>query len=87
MAIFGDVNDNRVIPLLLLVGIIFLTGMYLIYFYKWFLSLICSSNSLKIRVNLKQEEEEEDFPISLNNQNNKSNLVIPPTQISPMVRG
>ena len=27
MAIFGDVNDNRVIPLILLSGMIFLTGM------------------------------------------------------------
>ena len=35
MAIFGDVNDNRVIPLVLLSGMIFLTGMYLVYLYKW----------------------------------------------------
>lgn len=43
MAIFGDVNDNRVIPLILLSGMIFLTGMYLVYLYKWLRSILRSN--------------------------------------------
>lgn len=42
MAIFGDVNDNRVIPLILLSGMIFLTGMYLVYLYKWLKGILRS---------------------------------------------
>lgn len=43
MAIFGDVNDNRVIPLILLSGMIFLTGMYIVYLYKWLRSILRSN--------------------------------------------
>lgn len=56
MAIFGDVNDNRVIPLLLLSGIIFMTGMYLIYFYKWIASIFCGSHSIS-KIHIQQELE------------------------------
>lgn len=50
MAIFGDVNDNRVIPLLLLSGIVFITGMYFIYFYKWIKSLLGCNSVSKIHI-------------------------------------
>lgn len=56
MAIFGDVNDNRVIPLLLLSGIIFMTGMYLIYFYRWISSIFCGSQSIS-KIHIQQELE------------------------------
>jgi len=45
MAIFGDVNDNRVIPLILMSGLIFLTGMYIFYIYRWIRNFLLGRGS------------------------------------------
>jgi hypothetical protein len=47
MAIFGDVNDNRVIPLILMSGLIFLAGMYIVYIYRWIKKFLTGKSTTK----------------------------------------
>lgn len=47
MAIFGDVNDNRVIPLILMSGLIFLAGMYIFYIYRWVRNFLTGKSTTK----------------------------------------
>lgn len=58
MAIFGDVNDNRVIPLILMSGMIFLTGLYLFHLYKWLRSLVQRKFSRKLSEEQVDVDEE-----------------------------
>ena len=57
MAIFGDVNDNRVIPLILLSGLIFLVGVYAVCLFKWLRGVISKSRIMMTRFGSGDEFE------------------------------
>lgn len=55
MAIFGDVNDNRVIPLILMSGLIFLAGMYIFYIYRWIRNFLLGRGSKSSKISNTHE--------------------------------
>jgi len=63
MAIFGDVNDNRVIPLILMSGIIFLAGMYVFYIYRWVRNFLNGGKIASSSSSSGSEETIDDFPL------------------------